>query len=85
MALQFIQGESCVHPARQKTGVGPFLLDGIEQLASDRGVVKLSLHTTQIMTGLVRFYQQQGYQIVSEGLPEHGLDDYQRLFMEKRI
>jgi len=54
-------------------------------LARDRGVAKLSLHTTQIMTGLVRLYQQQGYRIVRQGLPEHGLDDYQRVFMEKRI
>ena len=75
----------CVHPARQKTGIGPFLLDGIEQLARDRSVAKLSLHTTRIMTGLVRLYRQQGYQIVGEGLPAHGLDDYRRVFMEKRI
>jgi ribosomal protein S18 acetylase RimI-like enzyme len=77
--------EICVSPARQKTGFGPFLLDSIEQLARDRGVLKLSLNTTKIMTGLVRFYQRQGYQIVREGLPEHGLDDFQRVFMEKSI
>ena len=77
--------EICVSPARQKTGVGRFLLDSIEQLARDRGVLKLSLNTTKIMTGLVRFYQRQGYQIVREGLPEHGMDDFQRVFMEKSI
>ena len=75
----------CVLPARQGTGVGPFLLDGIERLARERGVSTLSLHTTQKMAGLVRLYQQQGYRIVREGLPEHGLDDYPRVFMEKRL
>lgn len=75
----------CVLPARQKTGVGPFLLDSIEQLARDRGVKSLCLHTARKMAGLVRLYQQQGYRIVGEGPPQHGLDEHQRVFMEKRI
>ena len=37
------------------------------------------------MTGLVRLYQVQGYRIVREGLPDHDLDDFPRVFMEKRV
>ena len=75
----------CVLPARQGTGVGLFLLDAIERLARERGVTILSLHTTRKMTGLVRLYQRQGYRILREGPPQHGLDNFTRVFMEKRI
>ena len=75
----------CVLPPRQGSGVGPFLLDGLEDLARERQLLTLALHTTRKMTGLVRLYQRQGYRIIREGPPEHGLDDFTRVYMEKRL
>ena len=75
----------CVNPSRQKQGIGSFLLDAVESMARARGLTRLSLHTTKVMTGLIELYEKHGFRIVREGPPHHGRDNLPRVYMEKEI
>ena len=75
----------CVRPTRQGQGIGPFLLDAVESMAQSRGLTRLSLHTTKVMTGLVKLYEKHGFRIVREGPSDHGRDNLLRVYMEKEI
>ena len=72
-----------VDPARQGTGVGSWLLQRIDEVARARGLGGLSLETAEMAVANIRLYQRHGFEIVSRGPPEHGLDAHTRVHMVK--
>lgn len=72
-----------VDPARQGTGVGSWLLQRVEEVARARGVGGLSLETAEMAVANIRLYQRHGFEIVSRGPPDHGLDPHTRVHMVK--
>jgi ribosomal protein S18 acetylase RimI-like enzyme len=78
----------CIHqiavdPARQGTGVGSWLLQRIDEVARARGLGGLSLETAEMAVANIRLYQRHGFEIVSRGPPDHGLDPHARVYMVK--
>ena len=74
-----------VDPARQGTGVGSWLLQRIDEVARARGLGGLSLETAEMAAANVRLYQRHGFEIVSRGPPDHGLDPHIRVCMAKPL
>ncbi len=74
-----------VAPERQGSGIGGWLLDRIEDVARAEGLATLSLHTAEIMDGLLRLYRRQGYREVGRALPDHGKDAYLRVHFQKKL
>lgn len=74
-----------VFPEMQGQGVGTVMLNKIEELARNQGIIKLSLDTARMMTDLIRFYKKLGFRIINEGKPKHGKDPHVRVFMEKAL
>jgi ribosomal protein S18 acetylase RimI-like enzyme len=72
-----------VDPARQGTGVGSWLLQRIDEMARARGLGGLSLVTAEMAVANIRLYQRHGFEIVSRGPPDHGLDPHTRVHMVK--
>ena len=72
-----------VDPARQGTGVGSWLLQRIDELARARGLGGLSLETAEMAVANIRLYQRHGFEIVSRGPPDHGLDRHIRVYIVK--
>lgn len=74
-----------IAPARQRTGLGSFLLERIEEIARSSGLQRLSLETAEMAQGNIRLYQRLGFEIVRRGPPSHGLDMHVRVFMVKPL
>lgn len=74
-----------VDPTRQGTGVGSWLLKRIEEMARARSLGSLSLETAEMAVANIRLYQRHGFEIVSRGPPEHGLDLHTRVYMAKPL
>lgn len=74
-----------VDPARQRAGLGVWMLVKIEEVARSRGIHSLSLHTAEMMVHLVQLYRRHGFEIVHRGPPDHGLDNHVRVCMVKPI
>jgi ribosomal protein S18 acetylase RimI-like enzyme len=74
-----------VDPARQGTGVGSWLLQRIDEMARARGLGGLSLETAEMAVANIRLYQRHGFEIVSCGPPDHGLDPHTRVYMVKSL
>jgi ribosomal protein S18 acetylase RimI-like enzyme len=72
-----------VDPARQGTGVGSWLLQRIDEVARARGLGGLTLETAEMAVANIRLYQRHGFEIVSRGPPDHGLDPHARVYMVK--
>lgn len=72
-----------VDPAQQGSGVGSWLLQRIDDLARARGLGGLSLETAEMAVANIRLYQRHGFEIVSRGPPDHGLDPHTRVYMVK--
>jgi ribosomal protein S18 acetylase RimI-like enzyme len=72
-----------VDPARQGTGVGSWLLQRIDEMARALGLGGLSLETAEMAVANIRLYQRHGFEIVSRGPPDHGLDAHTRVYMVK--
>ena len=72
-----------VDPARQGTGVGSWLLQRIDEVARVRGLGGLSLETAEMAVANIRLYRRHGFEIVSRGPPDHGLDPHTRVHMVK--
>ena len=72
-----------VDPARQGTGVGSWLLQRIDEVARARGLGGLSLETAEMAVANIRLYRRHGFEIVSRGPPDHGLDPHTRVHMVK--
>jgi ribosomal protein S18 acetylase RimI-like enzyme len=72
-----------VDPARQGTGVGSWLLQRIDEVARARGLGGLSLETAEMAVANIRLYRRHGFEIVSRGPPDHGLDPHIRVHMVK--
>jgi len=72
-----------VDPARHGTGVGSWLLQRIDEVARARGLAGLSLETAEMAVANIRLYQRHGFEIVSRGPPDHGLDPHTRVYMVK--
>ncbi len=72
-----------VDPSRQGTGVGSWLLVRIDELARSRGLGGLALETAEMAEANIRLYRRHGFEIVSRGPPEHGLDPHTRVHMVK--
>ena len=74
-----------VDPSQQGTGVGSRLLQRIDEVARARGLGGLSLMTAEMAAANVRLYQRHGFEIVSRGPPDHGLDPHIRVCMAKPL
>jgi ribosomal protein S18 acetylase RimI-like enzyme len=74
-----------VDPARQGTGVGSWLLQRIDGVARARGLSRLSLETAEMAVANIRLYRRHGFEIVSRGPPDHGLDPHVRVHMVKPL
>ena len=72
-----------VDPTQQGTGVGSWLLQRIDEVARARGLGGLSLETAEMAVANIRLYQRHGFEIVSRGPPDHGLDPHIRVYMVK--
>ncbi len=72
-----------VDPARQGTGVGSWLLQRIDEVARARGLGGLTLQTAEMAVANIRLYHRHGFEIVSRGPPDHGLDPHIRVYMVK--
>lgn len=72
-----------VDPQQQGTGVGSWLLQRIDEVARARGLGGLSLETAEMAVANIRLYQRHGFEIVSRGPPDHGLDPHTRVCMAK--
>lgn len=72
-----------VDPARQGTGVGSWLLQRIDEVARARGLGGLTLETAEMAVANIRLYRRHGFEIVSRGPPDHGLDPHTRVYMVK--
>lgn len=72
-----------VDPARQGTGIGSWLLLRIDEMARARGLDGLSLETAEMAVANIRLYRRHGFEIVSRGPPDHGLDLHTRVYMVK--
>jgi ribosomal protein S18 acetylase RimI-like enzyme len=72
-----------VDPVRQGTGVGSWLLLRIDEVARSRGLGGLTLETAEMAMANIRLYQRHGFEIVSRGPPDHGLDPHTRVYMVK--
>src|SRR5450755_1077299 len=72
-----------VDPPQQGTGVASWLLQRIDEVARARGLGGLSLVTAEMAVANIRLYQRHGFEIVSRGPPDHGLDPHIRVYMVK--
>ncbi len=50
-----------IEPARQRLGLGRFLMAEAERMATEAGIQTLRLYTNEVMTGNVELYQRLGY------------------------
>jgi ribosomal protein S18 acetylase RimI-like enzyme len=72
-----------VDPPQQRTGIGSWLLQRIDEVARARGLGGLSLETAEMAVANIRLYRRHGFEIVSRGPPDHGLDPHIRVYMVK--
>ena len=72
-----------VDPVRQRSGVGSWLLQRVEEVARSTGSRSLSLETPEMMEHLIRLYLRHGFEIVHRGPPDHGQDAHIRVHMVK--
>ena len=63
----------------QRRGIGASLLNYVENIARDRGCIKIMMHARLTAIG---FYERMGYTVVGEPFEEIGL---QHRYMEKTI
>ena len=74
-----------VEPARQRAGIGGWLLEQIEQTARHDQMKALSLLTAEMMCGLLRLYTRHGFLVTRKALPAHGGDEHLRVHMKKLL
>jgi ribosomal protein S18 acetylase RimI-like enzyme len=74
-----------VDPARQRSGLGSWLLARLEEVARSGALPGMSLETAEMMDHLVRLYRRNGFEITGRGLPSHGKDSHMRVHMTKRL
>jgi ribosomal protein S18 acetylase RimI-like enzyme len=74
-----------IDPARQRSGLGSFLLVRLEEVARAGGAATMSLYTAEMMEHLVRLYSRHGFEIVHRGPPDHGKDPHTRVHMVKPL
>jgi ribosomal protein S18 acetylase RimI-like enzyme len=74
-----------VDPVRQRSGVGNWLLQRVEEVARSTGARSLSLDTPEMMEDLIRLYRRHGFEIADRGPPNHGLDAHVRVHMVKPL
>jgi GNAT superfamily N-acetyltransferase len=74
-----------VDPTRQGAGIGRWLLKQIEQTARHDQVKALSLQTAEMMSDLLRLYNQHGFLETRKALPTHGDDTHLRVHMKKLL
>ena len=74
-----------ITPALQCSGTGSRLLRHIEAEARTAGVSTLSLHTAEIMTHLLQFYERHGFRETHRTLPAHRKDPHLRVYMSKAL
>ncbi len=74
-----------VDPPHQGTGVGSWLLQRIDEVARARGLGSLSLLTAEMAAANIRLYRRHGFEIVSRGPPDHGLDPHVRVYMVRSL
>jgi GNAT superfamily N-acetyltransferase len=74
-----------VDPAKQRSGLGSWLLVRLEDVARSRGDRTMSLTTAEMMEHLLRLYGRHGFEIVHRGPPDHGMDPHIRVVMVKPL
>jgi ribosomal protein S18 acetylase RimI-like enzyme len=61
------------------------MLEKIEEIASSRGIKKLTLDTAKMRADLIKLYERHGFRVFNECQPKHGKDNHVRVFMEKSL
>jgi len=74
-----------VAPECQGSGIGSQLIGHVEVEARRHGVRHLYLDTAAMMTDLLRLYRRLDFEEQRRGLPEHGRDGHERVYMRKRL
>ena len=74
-----------IPPKLQNKGTGSRMLEKIEEIASSRGIKKLTLDTAKMRADLIKLYERHGFRVFNEGQPKHGKDKHVRVFMEKSL
>ena len=74
-----------VAPQCQGSGIGSRLIGHVEVEARRSGARFLYLDTAAMMTDLLRLYRRLDFDERRRGLPEHGRDGHQRVYMRKRL
>jgi len=74
-----------VAPEYQGSGIGSRLIGHVEAEARRHGAPVLFLDTAAMMTDLLRLYRRLGFEERHRGLAEHGCDDHERVYMQKRL
>jgi len=74
-----------VAPESQGLGIGSRLIGHVEAEARRHGAPVLFLDTAAMMTDLLRLYRRLGFEERRRGLAEHGRDDHERVYMQKRL
>lgn len=70
-----------VHPSRQGSGLGRYLMRFVEEFARENGVRKIDLYTNERMTENIAFYGKLGYREIGRRTDE----GYRRVFMSKEL
>ena len=73
-----------VDPARQQSGIGKALLDAGEAELLARGCSSVTLETTRVLTGAVRFYEKNGYRLSGTVFDFFGMPLYEYVKELKR-
>ena len=71
--------QMAVLPNYQRKGIGASILNYVENIARDRGCIKIMMHSRLTAIG---FYQRMGYKVVGDIFEEVGLP---HRYMEKTI
>ena len=74
-----------IAPGLQCSGTGSRLLRFVEAEARTAGAGTLSLHTAEIMTHLLQFYERHGFCETHRAMPAHGKDPHLRVYMSKML
>ncbi|SNY92106.1 Acetyltransferase (GNAT) family protein [Cohaesibacter sp. ES.047] len=69
----------------QRQGVGCFILSELELIAESRELPFLRLHTPEVMTELVDYYNVRGFTETHRAEPDHGRDKILRVYFQKAI
>lgn len=76
-------GQFAVEPALQKSGIGNYLIQLIEQKAWADGAQELALDTAEEAVHLISYYQKRGYRLAGE--VDWNSTNYRSVILSKKL